>query len=214
MKNSVFLLISTGLMGILDDPQSLFDELCLRTYPATDVVRLTSVEEANVLAFQRYGILFHGYQQEGTSPPMRLPVSGKYLLATAVTAAEEQALLSPQMMVSAPIDFSGVWGISALNGFGGGFGLSYMVTALLNDALNYPVARWFPNYDSSLGWARYDYVRRFYSYFAGTSISPRIPSFEQMAPGRMFVDSEFEANSKQRQESGALRRMLDVGLIA
>lgn len=214
-ENKTFLMISMPVIGVFDDPQNLFDEVFWRPYPAAEVSCLNTMEEANKLAFQKYGISFYGRQQDGTSRPMSLPVNGAYILSPLATEAEKQNPGGFTNMPSAhPADFGGVWGISATNGFGAGFGLSDMVSTLMQVELVYPVARWFTNYPDSFVWAQGDYVRRFYSRFLGTSIAPRIPSPTQMLPGRIFVDAEYASNEKNRIESEFLARFLSHGLLA
>lgn len=209
----IFLMVSMPVVGIFDNPQNLFNEIALRPYPVAEASRLNSMEEANLLAFQKYGIAFYGRQQDGKSRPMSLPVTGKYILSPLVTEIEKQTDFVA-MPCSKPVDFGGVWGISAINGFGAGFGLSNMVSALMREALVYPVARWFATIPDAFVWAQGDYVRRFYSRFLGTAIAPRIPNPTQMMPGWMFVDADYASHNENRVENELLTKLLSFGLIA
>ena len=206
-------MVSLPVVGIFDDSQNLFNEVALRPYPFAEVSRLNSMEEANLLAFQKYGIAFYGHQQDGNSRPMSLPIRGKYILSPLATATEEQTDFVA-MPCSKPVDFGGVWGISAINGFGAGFGLSDMVTALMRESLVYPVARWFATIPDAFVWAQGDYVRRFYTRFLGTAIAPRIPNPTQMMPGWMFVDADYASHNENRVENELLTKLLSFGLIA
>ena len=216
-EKNFFLMVSLPVVGIFDDPQTLFDELALRPYPIATVIRTDNLPEANFLAFQKYGIAFYGQQQDGTSRPMSLPVTGKYILSTLAGAeVEEPSDVSCANMLpyAHPIDFGGTWGVSAINGFGAGFNLSDMVTALLKDLLVYPTSCWFQNFPSAIAWAQGDYVRRFFSRFLGTSIAPRIPNPTQMIPGQMFIDADYASNSETRVENELLAKLLSFGLIS
>ena len=212
-EKRIFLMVSLPVVGIFDDSQNLFNEVALRPYPFAEVSRLNSMEEANLLAFQKYGIAFYGHQQDGNSRPMSLPIRGKYILSPLATATEEQTDFVA-MPCSKPVDFGGVWGISAINGFGAGFGLSDMVTALMRESLVYPVARWFATIPDAFVWAQGDYVRRFYTRFLGTAIAPRIPNPTQMMPGWMFVDADYASHNENRVENELLTKLLSFGLIA
>ena len=212
-EKRIFLMVSLPVVGIFDDSQNLFNEVALRPYPVAEVSRLNSMEEANLLAFQKYGIGFYGRQQNRNSPPMSLPVTGKYILSPLATETEEETDLVT-MPCSKPFDFGGVWGISAINGFGAGFGLSDMVSALMQEALVYPVARWFVTIPDAFVWAQGDYVRRFYTRFLGTAIAPRIPNPTQMMPGWMFVDADYASHNENRVENELLTKLLSFGLIA
>ena len=209
VEKQYFLIITLPLAGISNDPQEVFNELALRGNPMAEVTRMESMAEANLMAFQRYGIQFYGHRQEPNMRPMSLPVEGTFMLSTGSSSV---AGFNPQL-VSCPVDFGGNWGICASNGFGSGFDLSGMVTALQNDKLVYPQAMWFQDYNRAFEWARNSYVRRFFSRFVGTAIAPRIPSPEQMPPGHMFIDSYYETNESNRQESDELTKFLSYGLI-
>lgn len=215
-ERGVYLMIAMPVIGIFDDPQELYNELALRPFPAAEVVRLNDLAEANFLAFQKYGIAFYSQQQDGTSRPMSLPVTGKYVLSPLATKVEDQTAVgfaNTNMPYAQPAAFNGTWGISAINGFGAGFGLSDMLNVLLQDSLVYPTVRWFPNFPNAIAWALGDYVRRFYSRFLGTAIAPRISSPTQILPGIMFIDSEYASNEENRVENALLQKFLSFGLI-
>ena len=209
VEKQYFLIITLPLAGISNDPQEVFNELALRGNPMAEVTRMESMAEANLMAFQRYGIQFYGHRQEPNMRPMSLPVEGPFMLST----NSGSSVLLQSQLVSHPIDFGGNWAICASNGFGSGFDLSGMVTALQNDRLVYPQAMWFQDYNSAFEWARFSYVRRFFSRFVGTAIAPRIPNPEQISPGFMFIDTTYEENLKNHQEHNELAKFLSYGLI-
>ena len=210
----VFLVLSMPMIGIRYNPQDVFNELGLRTFPSAEVVRLNDIAEANFLAFQKYGIQYYGQQQDGTARPMSLPVAGTYMLSPLAAEIEEQTATGfINMPCTQPADFNGTWGIGAINGYGAGFGLSDMLTTLMQESLIYPTAKWFINFPNAIAWAQSDYIRRFYSRFVGMSIAPRIPNLTQMLPGRMFIDNQYASNEENRVESEMLAQLLSNGLI-
>ncbi len=214
-KAPFFILVSLPMAGIDDDPQHLFNTLALRPCPSAEVVRVNNIDEANHLAFQRYGINFYGHFVDGNARPLSLPVHGKFLVIPRPNETQEPQVptLLSKSMIAQVNDFGGTWGITAVNGFGAGFNLSEMVSVLMHEPLVYPTARWFSNPHLAMEWSRYDYVRRFYSRFLGTSFAPRVPMPSEIYAKRMFIDSDYESRDESRQENELQGKFLSYGLI-
>lgn len=214
MNEKAFLMVSLGVICVTADPQILFNELFLRKYPQADVFCLPNMEEANLLAFQRYGIQCYASPQSGPNSPIALPTSGSYIVAISTNDTNEGFDNNFSLMpVPLSVDSSGTWSITALNGFGAGFCLSDMVECIMTEKLVYPIAHWHTDYSRAYQWAQFEYAHRFFSHYSGMTVSPRVPNGNQMAPGKMFINADFRSFEDDRQENPVLDRLLSNGLI-
>lgn len=217
-----FILISPPLVGILTHPQEVFDELSLRPQPMAELIRMDTLEEANRLVFQRYGITFHHQEYNGNDRPISMPVTGTFLITSApppdmpdselVAVSGAHSLVSHLVSQPVPPEFGGAWSISSLNGYGTQVSLSGMLQVMLRPDLVYPFAQWHPNFITAINWARHRYVTRFYCHYDGKTESPVMPD-RPLTPGTLFIDSHFDERERTRNDDDTLADLLQLGLL-
>lgn len=220
-ETAVFLALLDGAVFVLHDPQTLFDELCLRKLPWAEVSRLDNIREANALAFQRYGAWFYRTEQPSEDRPMALPIAGEYALAPKRLLENSSPVpvgLNPMNLVengayalSASQVFGGVWAFHAMNGYGTQTDLSNLVNLLLEPQWIYPCAQWYPRPENALYWSRHYYVHRFYTRFNGQSTYPIMPSMP-LGLDEVFSDSYYAEREKNRTENDLLNRLTSYGM--
>lgn len=221
-ESAVFLALLGGAVFVLRDPQILFDEICLRKQPWAEIYRLNTLQEANTLAFQRYGAWFYRTEKPSGERPMALPGAGEFALAPASlleeTVPASFGFMSQQLVettvysVSAQHDFGGVWALHALNGYGTQADASGLVNLLMETSLIYPCAQWYAKPEEALYWARYQYVQRFYMRYDGQTTYPIMPQ-DVMNVNVFFHDEHFAEREKQRQDNRILNELRSLGLL-
>ncbi len=211
-----FLMIS-AVVGVTSDAQDIFNEITLRTQAPCELFLVDSLEEANDLAFQRYGISFYGVQRDNNARPMSLAISGEYLLTTdesLLPATQRQACGSTGYIPQLPIDWGGAWAVIGINGFGIRYDIGDVLNIFLHSDLIYPMARWYPTPQLAIAQAYATYSRRFFTRYNGKNAYPVMPNVDSLNNDCwLFIDKNFERREEERQDNAVLSKLGSLGLM-
>ena len=147
-----------------------------------------------------------------------LPLAGNYCIRTSPdpdSSSNVNPVVSINQTAVAPYADCGIFGISAINGFGTIKNLGSVLNVMLAHEpihLVYPCATWFPDFESALSWAWKDYSTRFFMRYNASAFYPLTPN-EQLRLGDIFTDDNFAYLEKHCQSNDVQMTLLQYGLL-
>lgn len=188
-----------------DNIQNIFNEIThIPNKSDCEIVRLKNQEEANSLAFQKYNHSFDS-MPSAIVERMPIPVNGNfYICANEPTPSNDENDPS--------LNINGVWSLTAINGFGTKADLKDTLKLMSSKSLIYPIAKWHPDEDEAIRYARSNYVTRFYQRYDGKTIAPSLP--DRILPlNEFFISPHHKKFEEDRIENPILQKLLEFGLL-
>lgn len=236
-KERYFVVITPGEVYIALGGQELYDILHNRICPVCEVYGLNTLEEAHVLAKQRWPYRFYTNPAFGGRTPMPLPATGTFQLKDS-SLLEQPALQTkgalcdypafgiikgeatsvqttdqPAAEKAADVNVGITWGIDAINGYGTAPNLDCLIYYLVDPRWGYPHAlTWW---DASLAIAKaYEaYLGRFFRRYDSAMESAPVHNPSDMGAGDCFEDGYYADREKSRVEDAVFTRLVSYGLF-
>lgn len=217
-ENTVFTLQTSDIMMVDSDPQAIFNEASLRKTGFCKLCGFDNCDTALNYARQINGIKSFASYETAKEKYIALPLAGNYCIRTSPDpdlSSNVNPIVSINQTAVAPYADCGIFGISAINGFGTAKNLGSVLNVMLAHEpihLVYPCATWFPDFESALSWAWKDYSTRFFMRYNASVFYPLTPN-EQLRLGDIFTDGNFAYREKQRQNNNTQMILLQYGLL-
>ena len=217
-NDTVFTLQTLDIMMVDSDPQAIFNEASLRKTEFCEVCGFDNFDMALNYAHQINGIRAFASYEATKEKYISLPPAGNYCIRTSAepdTPPNVNPVMALSQTAIAPYADCGIFGISAINGFGTAKNFGYVLNVMLAHEpihLVYPCATWFPDFESALSWAWKDYSTRFFMRYNASVFYPLTPN-EQLRLGDIFTDGNFAYREKQRQNNNTQMILLQYGLL-
>lgn len=217
-NNTVFTLQTLDIMMVDSDPQAIFNEASLRKSGFCKLCGFDNCDTALNYALQINGIKSFASYETAKEKYIALPSAGNYCIRTSPEPDlphNANPVVSLNQTTVAPYADRGIFGISAINGFGTARNLGDVLNVMLAHEpfhLVYPCATWFPDFESALSWAWKEYSTRFFMRYNARAFYPLTPN-EQLCPGDIFTDENFAYREKHRQNDDVQMTLLQYGLL-
>ena len=231
--NRYYVVITWSEVYVVTGSQELFNVLYYRIGAECEVFVLQTLEEANVLACQRWPFRFYSNPFLLGHLPMPLPSSGTYKqkdevlerelmenarshnspLSFGVQQTAMQGLPVPQVSTVPMGEIQGIfWSIDAMNMYASAPDLNALVYCMDDPRWIYPHAQSWLDCNMAITKAREAYLARFYRRYASLRECPSLPEHE-MGMGDSYEDGFYAEREKSRIADPVLDRLVSYGLL-
>lgn len=231
--------VSFTLVAIYDKAEDLFGALYYWQEPYCEMYVVETLEEAHIIATQRYAALFYGHPNHFGIQPMDLPATGYFAVRAPkesmipmhlqqasvpmLTAPSGYALQGgqsvsyqtweqnqqPELMTQGGPLVGGAWSVVHLDG--------YMVLGELNSLIGeisspdcvYPHAKWWWHPEHATFWAQMEYADRFSRCFDIRDTYPAMPN-RPVGVGEQFKSTYTDFKPS---DSFAFNKLKNIGIL-
>lgn len=228
-----FVIITWAEVYVKRGLQELFNDLYHRWGAACEVFALETLEEANLLAIQRWPFRFFANPNLRGKTPMPLPASGtyqrkdealerelaanalpqRYLPSYGVQQPAMQGLLAPQNNAVPMGELQGIfWSIDAMNMYASASDLNTLVSFMGDPQWIYPHALAWGDPNVAIQKAYEAYFARFYRRYSSSQECPSL-SEQELRTGDSFEDVFYAEREKSRVANPVLERLVSYGVL-